>query len=150
MFITLPLISIMPISISNWLIWQNLKEGTIIPRGFLTCKYGFTLGWAIKILYYIIILYLSFNYTWLCVLTIAVTWFISGWISTDIERKRYMNITFSNIIQLIEFNRNSSSEYIFSLILLPKWWFDLMPNSWKKDYYILLEKIKNQNFELKN
>lgn len=143
MFIILVLISIIPYSISTWLIWQNMKEGTILPYGSSTGRHGQSIGWGIKLLYLGVLIAICLNYGWIFLASFPITWFISGWIATIIERKVYMKLVLRNLNDLSKMYINTDYDYAVSMLSLPNWWVRMMPNDWKREYLNVLEKLKS-------
>lgn len=140
MFLKLILFSLIPYSISNWFVWQNLKLGTSLPRGSGSSKNGFSIGWSIKFLYFGCVLAVCLYYGWMYLLSIPVTWIISGWMATLFERKMYMEKVLEHVKWASEYYANTTSSFAIEMTSVPKWWLDLMPQEWKQDYYSIIKR----------
>ena len=135
-------LSILPYTISNWLIWQTMKVGTMLPYGAITSKYGRAIGRLIKLIYFGLLIVLSNKYGWICLVTLPFTWFISSWLATIIERKIYMKLAMQNIVRLAQMHKNS--DHTIKMINIPEYWFKLMPATWQKDYINILQSLENK------
>src|SRR5690554_6558484 len=88
-FITLCVILSIPYGIGHWMLLQEKKNGTLIPIGSFTSKYGFISSIILKGICCLIIIWFVFKYNWLNLFVIPIMWVISGFIARRIERKLY-------------------------------------------------------------
>lgn len=130
LFVFLVLVPVVAYALSNWLVWQTLKKGTILPAGNLTQSKGQIIGFGIKFMYFAFLIYCMFYYHWIIILTLPFVWFFSGWLATIVERKIYMKSVLDIAKANIKEHGNSG---------IPDWWINLMPKDWKFEYYSYIE-----------
>lgn len=140
--ITYALIMILPYAISTWLVWQGMKQDTILPYGSTTGNYGFKIGWGIKLVYFGILISLVINNGWVYLFSFPITWLLSGWLATLIERKVYMSLVMQTIKELSDYYKNASPDFALKMLSIPEWWFKLMPSNWRLEYASVLKAFK--------
>ena len=64
--------------LSSWLNWQWMKNGTIIPSGSFTSKYGHKASFVLKGLSVFVLLNVLISFKWWVVLTTGIMLFIGG------------------------------------------------------------------------
>lgn len=122
--------------IGSWLKWQSMKNGTIIPNGALTGKYGNIASFIIKSICLIIILYFIHVLHWWIIASGLIMFFLGNWIATILERKLYCNDlrldTFVFIAEQYTKERGAEEAAHFISLAAPKWWIKLMPMYWQR------------------
>jgi len=78
-----------PYGFANWVGWQSLKQGSLIPCGSVTGKYGAAFGVLLKISCIILMLFSFLVVGWWFLLSFCVMWFVGGRFATWIERCLY-------------------------------------------------------------
>ena len=73
----------------SWLKWQQMKNGTIIPRGSLTGRYGSTGSFCLKLTSVVVLVSLAFAWVWWAFMLLAPVWFLGNWAATFLERALY-------------------------------------------------------------
>ena len=144
MLFGLILFSIVPYAFSNWLVWQSMKQNTILPYGSKPGRYGQLIGWGIKFLFFGTVLTMSVNYGWVHLIAIPITWIISGWVATLIERRIYMNLVMNDIIGIAKMYADADYDFAIRMLGVPEWWFKLMPGSWQRDYVKIIENLNDE------
>lgn len=141
MFLNLLLYTLVPYAISNWLIWQNLKLDTNLPKGSSTSKHGLIIGWSIKLFFFGYVIKSSLDNGWINLLVIPITWFVSGWLATSFERIIYMRKVLDEVKWMADYYSNSNPSFALQMVSVPQWWLDLMPRKWKNEYYDVIQRF---------
>ncbi|SHJ70586.1 hypothetical protein SAMN02745751_03175 [Dethiosulfatibacter aminovorans DSM 17477] len=148
--ITITVILIIFYGISNWLVWQDLKENTSLPRGSFPRKHGFAVGWFLKFLILGEIISLCINYGWLHLIILPIAWFFGGWTATLLERKAYMNRMLEEIKKINMSRLDSAYDYKLTVMMLdfPEWWVSLMSTEFKRELFNKREELMRHGIRL--
>jgi hypothetical protein len=134
-----------PWGLASWFKWQNMKNGTILPAGAFTEKYGSTVGYIINAICIGVALSFFSKLSWWLIFSIAIFLYLGGWIATLIERKLYCSqFQLDTIVYAAKkYKRLTSVESAAEILteVAPKWWIKLMPFNWQQQLREELSKI---------
>ena len=135
--IILCLVLSLPYGIGHWLVLQERKKDTLIPVGSWTSKYGFLVSLLLKGFSYLLIIWISFKYSWYFILVTPVIWIISGFLARRIERIIYGK----DLLDMFEYHAERYLEKFGEKKapklwekVVPKWWIRMMSSKWKEEY----------------
>ena len=123
--------------IGHWMVYQGKKEGTLIPSGSFTLRFGLVIAFVLKGLCYGVIIWSWFKYQWFILAIIPVMWIISGFLARRIERLLYAkdrleSFEYHSQKFVEKFGEEGALKHWDNAV--PKWWLDLMSSKWRKNY----------------
>jgi len=134
-----------PYGFANWVGWQSLKQGSLIPCGSVTGKYGAAFGVLLKISCIILMLFSFLVVGWWFLLSFCVMWFVGGRFATWIERCLYCS---GDLLDRLEYHAKKSVQRFGEEIasqswsqMLPRWWINRMSRKWEKRYVARIGRI---------
>lgn len=132
-FVKLFIIPAIFYGLASWIMWQGMKVGTELPVYKSLIGRGGNISRVMKLLYFLVIIKFSYENGFYYVFSFLPVWYVSGWISTFLERKLYMEKAMEIALRIIEDSgsdvdaaRRKLSEAI------PSWWVVLMPKKWSE------------------
>lgn len=143
--VILGIVFAVPYGMANWAGWQSLKQGSLLPYGAFTGRYGLTLNVFLKTVCIIVLIIVSFLLHWWVLLTFFIMWLLSGKIATWVERHLYCS---EDLIDRLEYHaKKLVKDYGEDVAIqkwheiFPRWWINRMAWKWEDKYKNRIGKI---------
>lgn len=128
-----------PYGLGNWLLWQRLKVGSLIPAGSFTQAVGGSLGGLMKLFCFACLVWAGFYVGWYVCMSLVIVWVLGGWTGTCLERLIYgsspLDRLESHASQLVEEYGEEEASRMWAKVM-PRWWVNRMSERWEKEYAI--------------
>lgn len=123
--------------IGNWTLWQTLKEGTIIPSGSVTLRYGAVMSVTLKAIALIAILFQIQDFGWMIIPILLIVWYLGSKVASFLEARLYGKSVLekapSLALSFIQDMGQEDAQEIWQKAL-PRWWINRMSKHWEMQY----------------